>query len=192
MKTNNPSQTSDRIKPGVKTGIKWTVFVFAAALMYTFSTAGGSGSKAMLLFPAAMSVAVYETEIPSALFGSCAGLLLDISLGKLPGFTALWLLICCSLISVLFRQLLRKNIINFLGLFLLFGGIYLYIDYYFYYKIWGYEGYRLVLTHRLIPSALKTLGWALPVFAGVYVLERLCGSPRKLNLEEQDKNIERV
>lgn len=188
----NDSQNSPKIKPGVKTAFKWLLFAVSAVFMYTFSTAGSGKAQALLLFPAAAAVAVFESEIPSAVFGACAGLFLDISLGKLPGFTALWLLICCSVISALFRQLLRKNVINFLAVFLIAGGIYLYIDYYFYYKIWGYDGYQLVLTKRLIPSALKTLGWALPVFAAVYLIERLSGVSRKLNLEEQDENIERV
>lgn len=188
----NKNKEKPVLKPGVKIAIKWIVFTLLAIFMYTSSTSGSTGSKALLLFPLTMAAAVFESEIPSAIFGAAAGLLLDVSLDKLPGFTALLLLLFCTGISALFAQLLRKNIVNFLGVFLLAGVIYLYIDYYLYYKIWGYEGYQLVLTHRLIPSALKTLAWSLPVFGAVYIIERLCGSSRKLNLEEQDKNIDRV
>ena len=180
------------IKPGAKIAIKWFVFVFFAVFMHASSTSGSAGPKALLLFPLAAAVAVFETEIPSAVFGSAAGLLLDVALGKLPGFTALWLCICCAGMSALFGSLLRRNIVNYLWSFVLTGGIYLYTDYYFYYKIWAYEGYELVLRHRLIPSALKTLAWSLPVFGAVYLTERLCGSSRKMKLEEQDKNIDRV
>lgn len=180
------------IKPGVKAAIKWVIFALLMVFSYTSSTAGSGKPAALLLFPLATAVAVYEQEIPSAVFGSCAGLLLDVSLGKLPGFTALWLCLCCAGISALFAQLLRKNIINFIGIFLVLGGIYLYIDYYFYYKIWAYEGYQLVLKERLIPSAIKTFLWALPVFGAIYLIERLSGVSRKLDLEEQDENIKRV
>lgn len=187
---------NDRKSPllplGVKIALKWFIILTLTVFMYTFSTAGSQKPKALLLFPLCVAVAVFETEIPSGILGAFAGLLLDLSLGKLPGFTALWLLLCCAGVSALFRQLLRKNIINFLGVFIAVGGIYLYIDYYFYYKIWGFDGYRLALTKRMIPSALKTLGWAIPVFAAIYIIERLCGAPRKLNLEEQDENIERI
>ncbi len=191
MKKNNGSG-APALKPQAKTAIKWAVFAVFAVFMYASSTSGGASPKALLLFPFAAAVAVFESEIPSAVLGSVSGLLLDVSLGKLTGFTALLMCLFCAGISALFARLLRKNIVNYLAVFSAAGGIYLYLDYYFYYKIWGYEGYRLVLTHRLIPSALKTLAWSLPVFGAVYVIERLCGSSRKPKLEEQDKNIDRV
>ena len=180
------------IKPGVKIAIKWVIYVILAVLCYASSTSGSGKPAALLLFPLAAAISVYEPEIPSAVFGACSGLLLDVSLDKLPGFTALWLCLCCAGISALFAQLLRKNIINFVLIFLAVGGVYLYIDYYFYYKIWAYEGYELVLKARLIPSALKTLAWSLPTYGAVRLLEKFSGYSRKLELEEQDKNIERV
>lgn len=188
----NNGQETPIIKPGVKIAIKWAVFVILAVFCYTSSTAGSGKPAGLLLFPLAAAVSIYEEEIPSAVFGSCAGLLLDVSLGKLPGFTALWLCLCCAGISALFAQLLRKNIVNYLLIFFSVGGVYLLIDYYFYYKIWGYEGYELVLKMRLIPSAVKTLLWSLPVYVTVYLIERFSGISRKLDLEEQDENIERV
>ncbi len=190
MKKNDPG--APLIGPGIRTAVKWLIFAVLTVFMYTSLTSGSGKSQALLLMPLAVGVSFYEHEIPSAVFGSVCGLLLDVALGKLPGFTALWLCLCCAGTAALFGSLLRRNIINFLWVFCLIGGIYLYIDYYFYYKIWGYEGYQLVLRHRLIPSALKTLGWSLAVFAAVYLAERLCGMPRKLDLEEQDGNIERV
>lgn len=180
------------VKPAVKIGIKWAVFAVLAIFVYGFSTSGGGSSRALLLFPLVMAAAVFEAEIPSAAFGTVCGLLLDVSLNKLTGFTALWLCLCCTGISMLFAQLLRKNIVNFMAVFTLLGLIFLYIDYYFYYKIWAFEGYQLVLTKRLIPSALKTLAWAAPVYGLVYLLERLCGDSRKLNIEEQGESIDRV
>ena len=178
--------------PRAKTALKWVIFIIIAIFGYTSSTSGNGGSSGLVLFPLAIAVSVYESEIPSALFGSFAGLLLDVSLGKLPGFTALWLCLCCSGFSALFSMLMRKNIVNYILAFLVGGGIYLGIDYYFYYRIWAYEGYELIFRKILLPSALKTLAWAIPVFAAIYIIERLSGVFRKLELEEQDKNIERI
>lgn len=180
------------VRPGIKAAIKWAVFIIIMFIGFSASTSGNGGPVGLVLFPLALCVAVYEKEIPAAVFGACAGLLLDLSLGKLPGFTALWLLLSCAGTSALFSQLLRKNIVNYLISTAVSGGLYLWIDYYFYYKIWAFEGYRLVLRKILWPSALKTLLWSLPVFLAVYMTERLSGEFRKLELEEQDKNIERV
>lgn len=181
-----------QIKPGVKIAFKWFAFSLMAVIGYVSSTSGSGKPAGLLLFPLSYAVSVYESEIPSAVFGTCAGLLLDVSLGKLPGFTALWLCLSCAGLSALFAQLLRKNIVNYLLSFLVCGAVYFYIDYYFYYKIWNYEGYELIFRHFLLPSALKTLAWALPVYAAVYLFERLSGVFKKLELEEQDANIERI
>ena len=191
MKKNELNETG--LRPGLKTAIKWAAFVVIMIFAYSSSTAGSGGKPAALvLFPLAAAVAVYESEIPAAVFGSCAGLLLDVSLGKLPGFTALWLCLCCAGTSALFSMLLRKNIVNYLWTFAVTGAMYLGIDYYFYYKIWEYEGHELILKRIMIPSALKTLAWAIPIYILIYILERLSGEFKKLTLEEQDKNIDRV
>ncbi len=191
MKINNaPQAPVSHLR--LKIALKWIFFSVSAVFMFTASTSGGRGPKALLLFPMTAAVAVFESEIPSAVYGSLCGLLLDVSLGKLPGFTALWLCLVCAGASALFGQLLRKNFVNYLWVFALAGSVYLYIDYYLYYKIWAYEGYRLALTERLIPSAFKTLLWAVPVYLAVYAAERLSGISRKLDLEERDKNIDRV
>lgn len=190
MKKNERSGIS--LKPGIKTAIKWVVFVLMMIFSFSSSTSGNGGSEGLVLFPLALAVAVYESEIPAAVFGSFSGLLLDFSLGKLPGFTALWLCLISAGMSALFSQLLRKNIVNYLLTFTVSGLLYLWIDYYFYYKIWGFEGHELILKKLLIPSAVKTLLWAVPVYILVYIIERLSGVFKKLVLEEQDKNIERV
>ncbi len=180
------------VKPGVRTVIKWVIFSLLMVIGFTTSTAGNGGSTGLFLFPLAIAVSVYESEIPACIYGSCAGLLLDVSLGKLPGFTALWLCLCCAGLSALFSNLLRKNIVNYLITFSLTGAIYLGADYYFYYKIWAYEGYELIFKKLLWPSALKTLAWAIPAYIIIYIVERLSGVFRKLTLEQQDENIERI
>ena len=186
------SDGSKNSASGIKAAVKWLFFILLMIFGFTFSTAGSGKPAGLILFPLSIAISVYESEIPSAIFGTCAGLLLDVSLGKLPGFTALWLCLCCSGLSALFSQLLRKNFVNYFLTFIPAGGIYLWIDYYFYYKIWAYEGYGLVPRKILIPSAVKTLIWALPIYIIVYLAERLSGIFKKLSLEEQDKNIERV
>lgn len=192
MKRIDPTlRTAD--KTGVRTAAKWLFFAALAVFFFTSSTAGNGGkAQTLLLFPAAMAVAVFESEIPAAIFGSCAGLLLDVSLDKLPGFTALWLCLCCAGMSALFGSFLRRNILNYIWTSAIVLLAFLYIDYYFYYKIWSFEGYELVLSRRLIPSAVKTFFSGLPVYCIVYIAERLSGIPRKLDLEEQNENIERI
>lgn len=187
---------SKPIKPlplPLKTAIKWAVFIITAAIVFAFSTAGASShSRALALLPLAISISVFSEEIPSAVMGGFSGLLIDVSQGQLIGFTALYLCLCCGLISALFRQFLRKNFINYAVAVIICVFVYLYINYFFYYRIWEYEGYGLVLKSRLLPSALKTLIWSPVWFVYVWLLTKLSGKKKTLEIEEADEKIDRV
>lgn len=188
-----PKKIKKPMPEGVKIAIKWVVYCVFAFLFFAFSTQGTSGtSRAIILFPLAFAIAVFESEVPAAVTGAITGLLIDISLDKLLGFTAFFLCIACGLISAFFRQFLRKNIINYLVILIVLSALFLYIDYYLFYRIWGYEGFERVLKAVLVPSWLKTLLWSPAVFGGVWLTDRLSGASRRLIIEEQDKNIDRV
>ncbi len=177
----------------LKTALKWAAFIIAAMLAFAFSTSGASsGSRAMSLMPLAVSIAVFSEEIPSAAMGGFAGLLIDIAQGQLLGFTGLYLCLGCGLVSALFRQFLRKNIINYIAVAAALALCYLYIHYFFYYSIWDYEGYSEVLGARLVPSTLKTVLWSPVWFAYSWLLTRLSGERKKLEIEEPDEKIDRV
>ncbi len=178
---------------GLKTTLKWLSYLALGLGLFLFSTSGSpSGSKAVLLLPFALAVAVYEDEIPSAAAGAFFGLLVDISLDKLLGFTALYLCIICGVVSALFRQFLRKNILNYLICMVIAGGIYLYLDYYFFYAIWQEEGYKLAFEKMLLPSAIKTLLISPLIFAAEYLLTKLFGITRRLVIEEQNGMVDRT
>ncbi len=178
---------------GVKTASKWLSYLALGLGLFLFSTSGSpSGSKAVLLFPLALAIAIYEDEIPSAAAGAFLGLLIDISLNKLLGFTALYLCVICGVISALFRQFLRKNVLNYLICAAVAGGIYLYIDYYFFYVIWQRENYEVAFKKMLLPSAIKTLVISPFIFTAVYLLTRLFGTTRRLTIEEQNGMIDRT
>ena len=118
--------------------------------------------------------------------GGFAGLLIDVSQGQLIGFTALYLCLCCGLVSALFRQFLRKNFINYAAAVIACTFAYLYIHYFFYYRIWEYEGYGLALSERLLPSALKTLLWAPVWFVYVWLITKLAGK-KKTHFDASEK-----
>lgn len=185
-----------KIKPlplPLKTAIRWALFVLIAILFAAFSTAGsGESSKAYALIPLSMAVAVFSGEIESAAFGGLCGILTDVATGQLIGFAAVYLCLISGLISALFRQFLRKNFINYLALTVAALIIYLYIDYFFYYRIWDYEGYTTVLGARFVPGALKTFVWMPIVFFAAKLIVHLTSDIRPLNIEETDEKIDRV
>lgn len=177
----------------LKTFLRWTVYVVAGLFLFSMSTQNAQGSStALLLCPLVLAISVFEQEVPSCAMGALAGLLIDVSADKLMGFTAFFLCLGCGLVSALFRQFLRKNVVNYFVLTVLLTGIYLYIDYYFFYRIWGYTGFENVFKEILLPSWLKTVIASPIIFLLVYVFDRISGPEQKLVIESQDKNIDRI
>lgn len=196
MKNRNvyrPKKIKKPVPEGVKTAFRWIVYTIIAFLLFAFSTQGDSSvPKAIVLFPLAFAIAVFESEVPSAVTGTVCGLLIDISTDKLLGFTAFYMCVLCGLMSALFRQFLRKNIISYIAITAALTGIYLYVDYYLFYKIWGEIGYETVLKTVLLPSWLKTVLWSPLVFFAVWLFDRITGPERRLVIEATDKNIDRI
>lgn len=177
----------------LKTAFRWLFFILSATVFASFATAGsGEHSKAYVLIPLSLAVAVFSGEIESAAFGGFCGILTDISTGQVPGFAATYLCLICGLVSALFRQFLRKNFLNYLILTAATLFAYLYIDYFFYYRIWEFEGYDTVLSSRLLPGIFKTFLWTPFAFYAIKLAVKLSGDRRPLNIEETDEKIDRV
>ncbi|MCD7771117.1 MAG: hypothetical protein LUH23_03380 [Oscillospiraceae bacterium] len=186
-------QKSAGLSQNVRTVLKWVFYVMTMIFFYCVMVSGsGNGSKALMLIPFSTAIACYEGEVPSAVIGAISGLLIDMATGQLLGFTGLYLCLFCGIISGMFRQFLRKNIINYFALTLATSLIYLYIDYFFFYKIWDYEGYQEVLKYRLIPSHLKTIVFSPLCYLACLIAERLSIVKRKLELEEKSEMVDRV
>ncbi|MCD7785544.1 MAG: hypothetical protein LUH18_08250 [Oscillospiraceae bacterium] len=181
------------LSQNVRTVLKWLFYVLTMIFFYCVMVSGsGNGSKALMLIPFATAIACYEGEIPAAVIGAISGILIDMATGQLLGFTGLYLCLFCGIISGMFRQFLRKNIINYFALTVATCLIYLYIDYYFFYVIWDYEGYQEVLKARLIPSHLKTIVFSPLCYLTCLIAERLSTVKRKLELEEKSEMVDRV
>lgn len=68
------------------------------------------GARAFLLLPLCVSIAMFEREIASAIFGVAAGVLWDVSSGQ-DGFNALVLLIIGAVCSLLVSHFMRRNVL---------------------------------------------------------------------------------
>lgn len=177
----------------VKLIIKWVIYVLSGLVAFCMCTTGSAGSsRALLMLPLAISIAIFEAEIPSCVMGVYLGLLLDIATDRLLGFSALYLCILCGTISALFRQLLRKNIYNFALASLVCEGIYLFLCRYFFYTIWQKEGNEDVFRTLMLPSAIKTYIFGFAVYGLCLLLIRLTGDRKRLVIEEKSEMIDRI
>lgn len=124
------------------------------------------GGKAVLLVPLALSIAVFERDIPAMAFGVICGLLTDCSYSGPVGFYVIALVIACFVISNLYASYIRRTLLTvmllaFAAIPLIFFG-----QFFFYYILAGYgELWRFFLRHY-VARILCTLAW-MPVFYGM-------------------------
>ena len=116
--------------------------------------------------------------------GVAGGLLTDIACGKLLGYNAIWLTVCCVATSLLHSYYLRGKLLNTLLLTAVCTAVQGYLDFMFYYAIWGHEDVTLVYTHIMLPSGIMTMFCTIPIWLFVRWLCRKCGSRRTLELEK--------
>lgn len=124
------------------------------------------GGKAVLLLPLAISIAIFEPEIPSLIFAMVCGLLADCSYGGTIGFYAVTLLVFCYPISILNTHYIRKSLLTAMLEALIIIPLILILQFLFYYVFGGYSNPGYFFFHHYLARILYTLAF-MPVFYGL-------------------------
>lgn len=163
--------------------VQWVAFALLLFGCYLTETAG-SFIKPLLLIPLALCISARIGEIQAMAVGTISGLLLDVACGKLLGYNALWLVVCCVIVSLLHAYLLRDKLLNILILTAVCTAVQGYLDYVFYYAIWGHENVELIYTNIMLPSGIMTVIFTVPLYFIVRWIARACGNRRIYELEK--------
>ncbi len=163
--------------------IQWVVLAVLMLACYVFEVSG-SMHKPLLLIPLALCISARTGEIQATAVGTACGLLLDVACGKLLGYNAFWLVICCVAVSLLHSYLLREKLLNLLMLTAVCALVQGYLDFLFYYGIWGHADVMLIYFHDILPCGLMTIVSTIPLYYLVRFLFRHCGSRRSYELEK--------
>ena len=96
--------------------IRWAIFgalIIVCALLQ--NSVGGLleflGARVFLCIPFCVAIAMFEREVPAAIFGAFAGVLWDVS-SSIDGFNTIVLMALCAISSLLISHLMRNNIIT--------------------------------------------------------------------------------
>lgn len=140
---------------------KWAIYILLLVLCCALQTMPGFmelfGIKPVLLLPLAVCFSMYEGVMPSAFYSMAAGLLWDITSGKLFGFNGLIFLCAGTMISLLCIYYLRTRIWNaiaFSSALLLVQGS---LNYLFYYAIWGHADSGMMYWGKILPTGIYTV-----------------------------------
>jgi rod shape-determining protein MreD len=121
------------------------------------------GARPVLLIPAAVSVALFESEKACLFFGVFAGLLTDFGMGQTLGFHALLLIVACYFLALLAANLIRTNFLTaMISIILIAGGVFL-LQWVFFYLLSSYEEPIYVLSKHYLPRYLYTVA-VMPIF----------------------------
>ena len=114
------------------------------------------GARPVLVFPAVITIAMFETELPALAFGVLGGLFCDFGLSGVMGFHALILGVLCFLISLLVRLSLQNNLVTAVITGLWSIGLTVLAQWFFlYYFTYSMPSYALV--HHYLPKFFYTM-----------------------------------
>lgn len=139
---------------------KWIVYIVLLFVFFIVQTSvpvlAVFDVRPVLVVAFVVAVSMQERETYAMAFGILAGFMWDFSSGKVPGFNAIILMLCCIVISLATMYFMGNNPVNsmlFCALTMVLQGLF---DYLFYYVIWGYADSYLVLLRYILPTALYT------------------------------------
>ena len=141
--------------------IRWAIFGALLALSVLVQNSVGGlteifGTRIFLCIPFCVAIAMFEREVPAAIFGAIAGALWDISSG-VDGFNTIVLMLLCAVCSLLISHLMRNNLIT--ALVLGAGSVVAYEILYVATRFWGAGSpIRQIFTFYL-PSLIVTVAF---------------------------------
>ncbi|MCR4889228.1 MAG: rod shape-determining protein MreD [Ruminococcus sp.] len=145
-----------------KTTVRWILYYVLILLFFTILTSG-TFLKPMLLIPAAMCIAINNDIMASAFTGAVCGFLTDMACGRLFGYNAVLLTVFCAGATLIFELYLRNKFFNYLWITALASFLQCWLDYKFYYQMWGYDDVERIFYN----VTLKV--WIYTVIASVFI-----------------------
>ena len=163
--------------------LQWTAYSLLIFAAFVISTAGNH-LKPLLLLSLALCISSHTGEIQATAVGMVCGFLTDIACGKLLGYNAVLFVVCCVGVSLLYTYVLRQKMLNIVILTAIAVLVQGYLDYLFYYAIWGHEDVGLIYTTIILPVSTLTLLSSFCLYYPVKWIADKCGSRREKELEE--------
>ncbi len=156
--------------------VKWGIFILMMLLFYTLMRVGIFNRwQPYFIIPLTAAVAMFESEITACIFSMFGGFMTDIACGYLFGFSAVWLMTVGVLASLLVRNLIRVNIVNFMLISFAAVVAEFSMDYLFNVFIWNVKHSDVVIMMTILPSAISTVVVSPAVYYLVRMVERRLG-----------------
>ena len=155
---------------------KWVLFSLVLLVSYTIEVTMPFASwQPYLTLTTAVAVSFFSEELSSVVFAAFAGMMHDLAMGSLFGFTSIWLMPCCLFVTLLVVNLIHRNILNFLWMNLTAVILVQSAELLFKYLIWRNPDIDVVLINYVLPALIATVILSAPLYLIIRQINKKLG-----------------
>lgn len=155
---------------------KWVLFSLVLLVSYTIEVTMPFASwQPYLTLTTAVAVSFFSEELSGAVFAAFAGMMHDLAMGLLFGFTSIWLMPCCLFVTLLVVNLIHRNILNFLWMNLTAVILVQSAELLFKYIIWRNPEIDVVLINYVLPALIATVILSAPLYLIIRQINKKLG-----------------
>ena len=155
---------------------KWVLFSLVLLVSYTIEVTMPFASwQPYLTLTTAVEVSFFSEELSGAVFAAFAGMMHDLAMGSLFGFTSIWLMPCCLFVTLLVVNLIHRNILNFLWMNLTAVILVQSAELLFKYIIWRNPEIDVVLINYVLPALIATVILSAPLYLIIRQINKKLG-----------------
>ena len=155
---------------------KWVLFSRVLLVSYTIEVTMPFASwQPYLTLTTAVAVSFFSEELSGVVFAAFAGMMHDLAMGSLFGFTSIWLMPCCLFVTLLVVNLIHRNILNFLWMNLTAVILVQSAELLFKYIIWRNPDIDVVLINYVLPALIATVILSAPLYLIIRQINKKLG-----------------
>ena len=155
---------------------KWVLFSLVLLVSYTIEVTMPFASwQPYLTLTTAVAVSFFSEVLSGAVFAAFAGMMHDLAMGSLFGFTSIWLMPCCLFVTLLVVNLIHRNILNFLWMNLTAVILVQSAELLFKYIIWRNPEIDVVLINYVLPALIATVILSAPLYLIIRQINKKLG-----------------
>lgn len=155
---------------------KWVLFSLVLLVSYTIEVTMPFASwQPYLTLTTAVAVSFFSEELSGVVFAAFAGMMHDLAMGWLFGFTSIWLMPCCLFVTLLVVNLIHRNILNFLWMNLTAVILVQSAELLFKYIIWRNPEIDVVLINYVLPALIATVILSAPLYLIIRQINKKLG-----------------
>ncbi len=155
---------------------KWVLFSLVLLVSYTIEVTMPFASwQPYLTLTTAVAVSFFSEELSGAVFAAFAGMMHDLAMGSLFGFTSIWLMPCCLFVTLLVVNLIHRNILNFLWMNMTAVILVQSAELLFKYIIWRNPEIDVVLINYVLPALIATVILSAPLYLIIRQINKKLG-----------------